>query len=58
MNEQEKIDREFPWGCWCGEQYRTEEAAWGCKKCRQYLMEEDFSKREVIWIPGLPKAQE
>jgi len=40
----------FPWGCACGECYATERAAWLCRKCRQYLFEEDFLNRKVEFL--------
>jgi ribosomal protein L37AE/L43A len=33
--------------CTCGEIHRTAESAWGCRKCRSYLWDEDFADRTV-----------
>lgn len=38
----------YPYACSCGEQHRTKAGAWGCRKCRQYLMEDDFDNRTVV----------
>lgn len=37
-----EIDREYPWACSCGEQYRTYDAAANCRKCRTYLRTDDI----------------
>lgn len=41
---------EYPWGCSCGESFRTEDHAWACRKCLQYLSDEDYFIREVIYF--------
>jgi len=40
----------FRYGCSCGESYSEAEYAWDCKKCRKYLMEEDYATRTVCDI--------
>lgn len=37
----------FRYACSCGESYSEAAYAWDCKKCRKYLMEEDFANRKV-----------
>jgi hypothetical protein len=34
-------DAEYSYHCACGERYSNHRAAWGCRKCRNYLREED-----------------
>jgi len=42
----------YAFGCNCGEEYETAEAAWNCRKCRTYLSEEDFANRDVSHWTG------
>lgn len=35
----------FFWECACGEIYRTQQSAKICRKCRDYLLEDDFFNR-------------
>lgn len=44
---QEAMAKGFVFECGCGEIYRTAEQAWGCRKCRDYLLDEDFYDRKV-----------
>jgi len=37
----------YPFECGCGEMYRTAEQAWRCRKCIEYLYDEDYAAREV-----------
>lgn len=41
----EAIANGFFWECDCGEIHRTEQGARNCRKCRDYLMENDFYNR-------------
>ncbi len=43
---------EYSWHCSCGERFTNEEAAWKCKKCREYLTPEDYAQRDVIYDEG------
>ena len=48
------FDTDYPFGCQCGESYKTAEAAWGCRKCRDYLYLDDFINRKVYHgFPGI-----
>jgi len=38
----------FAYSCGCGEQHLTAQGAVRCRKCRQYLMDEDYATRKVI----------
>lgn len=43
-------DADFPYGCDCGEQYRSFYAARDCRKCRYYLHDDERTGR-VIFEP-------
>ena len=38
----------YVYKCGCGEHYRTANDAWCCRKCHEYLTDEDFFNREVV----------
>lgn len=38
----------FCFECGCGEIHRSASGAWGCRKCRDYLADEDFDHRKVV----------
>ena len=40
-------DEGFPYACDCGEMWEDGESAVYCRKCRTYLMDEDFNQRSV-----------
>ena len=55
-------DREFPYGCNCGEQYSNMNAARFCRKCRTYLPEGqntgevvDMRTGVVVWAGVQPE---
>jgi len=39
----------YPFECGCGEMYKSDVAAISCRKCRTYLMDEDFVDRCVTF---------
>jgi hypothetical protein len=39
----------YPFECGCGEMYKSDVAAISCRKCRTYLMDEDFATRCVTF---------
>lgn len=39
----------YPYSCTCGECHKTERGAWNCRKCREYLTEEDYEYRTVFY---------
>lgn len=44
----EAIAEGFFYECDCGEIHNSPRASWECRKCRTYLMDEDFWSRRVI----------
>jgi len=46
------VARGFIYGCACGESYETVQHAWACRKCRRYLMAEDYRARVVYHTPA------
>lgn len=56
-------NEEFPYGCNCGEQYSTMDAARWCRKCRTYLTPEantgvvvDVRTGAIVWAGIQPEA--
>jgi len=49
----EVIDGEvYDFACFCGESFKTADAAWNCRKCRTYLSEESFNTRSIYHFTG------
>jgi len=40
----------YTFHCTCGESYKSQGAAFECRKCRTYLMPADYSAREVSYL--------
>ena len=55
MDDDAKRNTDYPFACWCGEQHKTSEYARDCKKCRTYLMPDDYAKRTIYrWHSAAP----
>lgn len=46
--QRQAIEMGHCYECGCGEMYKTAAAAWGCRKCRDYLTDDDYADRSVV----------
>lgn len=52
------IKREFFFECACGEVFKNERAAWGCKRCASNLSPEEYADRKVVDVRTLKDTEE
>lgn len=51
------IEEGYIWECGCGEIYKTEEAAWTCRKCLRYLYPKTYANRTVTNLTELEEVK-
>jgi len=52
------IKREFFYECACGEIFKSERAAWGCKRCSSNLTSEEYADRKVVDVRTLRESED
>ena len=55
----ESVAKGYVYECDCGEGHKTIAGAFGCRKCRTYLLDDDFYNRKVVDLrTGKPVQRE